>query len=734
MRLLIVSNRLPVNIVMENGKYRYEQSAGGLATGLNAYVEKIKKDKNQKIEVSWIGWPGATVENEQKVHKDILKKYGAHCVFLTEEVMEKFYEGFCNKTIWPLFHYFPVYTTYETDCWKQYISVNETFCDAIIKIAKPGDVIWIHDYHLMLLPAMLRKKLPNACIGFFLHIPFPSYEVFRLLPSEWRKEILKGIMGSDLIGFHTHDYCTYFLRSVMRILGNNSHMDEVMYQNRLLKVDTFPMGIDFEKYHGAIKTKAVKTEKKRLQSNNPMVQFILSIDRQDYTKGILKRLEGFEHFLENNEQYRNKVTMMMVVIPSRIGVESYQQMKSKIDELVGRINGKHGTVEWTPIIYQYRSLSFAELIALYESSAVALVTPLRDGMNLIAKEFIAARLPKRGVLILSEMAGAAAELAEAIVINPTNIEEISIALVQALQTGEQEQELRLATMQQRLKNYTVFKWADDFLVTLDKIKKKQNRLNANLLNDYTKKKIVTEFKKAKARTLFLDYDGTLVPTINHPPDAAPGKELLSILEKLAGEPNTDIIVISGRDREPLDRWLGHLPINFIAEHGTRLRTKNKKWQLLKPIRKNWIKKIVPVVEMYAEKLPGSFVEVKEFSVVFHYRKSDFDFADLRVKELINHLVTFTTNMDVQIQQGNFIVELRNAGVEKGVAAMHWLNQPKRKTDFIIAIGDDATDEDLFRVMPENAHTIRVGFSPTYAKHSVAGPNDVLKLLTTLAEL
>ena len=262
MRLIIVSNRAPVNIIKEeNGQYRYEDSPGGLASGIRAYVERLKKDNITAKEIIWIGWPGAAVDDEQKVKQEILNKFGTSSVFLSAEVMEKFYEGFCNKTIWPLFHYFPVYTVYDKDFWEQYVSVNEIFCKEVLSIAKPDDVIWIHDYHLMLLPAMLRDRMPWATIGFFLHIPFPAYEVFRLLPSGWRKEILKGLFGADLLGFHTFDYRTYFLHSALRILGSPNQMGEVLYHNRLVKADTFPMGIDFNKYHEAASGGGQESEK-----------------------------------------------------------------------------------------------------------------------------------------------------------------------------------------------------------------------------------------------------------------------------------------------------------------------------------------------------------------------------------------------------------------------------------------------------------------------------------------
>src|ERR1051325_4382100 len=318
MKLIIVSNRAPVSIVKEEGgNIRYEKSVGGLATGLSTYIERMKNSNSEK-EIIWVGWVGNESDNKEKVSEEVLKKFDTKSVFLPEEVMEKFYEGFCNKTIWPLFHYFPGITVYKRDFWENYISVNEIFLNSVIEIYKPGDIIWVHDYHLMLLPQMLREKIPNASIGFFLHIPFPSYEIFRMLPSEWRKKIMEGLTGADLVGFHTHDHCSYFLQSTLRILGISHKMNEISSNGRMVKADTFPMGIDFEKYHGAAQSKETENEKINLRKNLSEIKLILSIDRQDYSKGVLNRLRGYELFLQSNSDWKNRVTMAMVVVPSRI--------------------------------------------------------------------------------------------------------------------------------------------------------------------------------------------------------------------------------------------------------------------------------------------------------------------------------------------------------------------------------------------------------------------------------
>jgi len=406
---------------------------------------------------------------------------------------------------------------------------------------------------------------------------------------------------------------------------------------------------------------------------------------------------------------------------------------------VGKINGQYGNLEWMPILYQYRSLSFAELIALYNSCDVALVTPLRDGMNLIAKEFIASRNNNAGVLILSEMAGSAAELTESVIINPNNTEEISNSLLKALEMDKEEQKARINKMQEQIKNYDVFKWADDFLNTLENTKKRQERLSEKILQKPERKKIIFQFRKAATRLLFLDYDGTLVPHYPNPDDSIPGDKVLNIIRKLVIHKNTHVIINSGRRRTTLDKWFGELPVNLIAEHGLFLsepdgleKNERRKWRMLKPVRKGWKKKVIPMLNKYVEKLPGSFIEEKEYSLAFHYRTSDAVLASLRIKELMDHLVSFTSNIDLQLVNGASTLEVRNAGVDKGVAAMHWLSQPMKKPVFILAAGDEQTDEDMFRVMPQGTYSIKIGSELSYAAFNLHYPSELLSLLNELS--
>ena len=732
MRLLVVSNRLSVTVAEEKGQLTFKESVGGLASGLSAYLNSLTGAAFTQSDHVWIGWPGisATGATRDAIKQRTLKEFHAHPVFLSERAMDKFYLGFCNRTIWPLFHYFPSYAVYDEEYWTQYKLVNQTFCDAIMEIVQPDDLIWVHDYHLMLLPKMLRARLPAAPIGFFLHIPFPDYEIFRLLPQHWRRAILEGLLGADLIGFHTHDYTQYFLRCVLRLLGYEHNLGQITVGGRLVKAETFPMGIDFDKYNGAASSPETRKEKEKLAKTLANTRVVVSIDRLDYTKGVINRLRGYEVFLAKNPAWHEKVTLSLVVVPSRVGVEHYRQTKRQIDELVGKINGRFGKIGWTPILYQYDYLSLLPLVALYASSDVAMVTPLRDGMNLVAKEYIAARADHTGVLILSEMVGSAKELSEAIIINPNNIDEIADALKEGLEMPREEQIRRNRAMQARLKRYNVVRWAEEFIATLRSLKVKQHEFDAKYLGTALRQKLKQDFDQARHRLILLDYDGTLSPFVEQPQMARPSQKLLETLSRLAQDAQNQVVIISGRERETLDRWFGSLGIGLVAEYGVWTKNSGADWELLHPFASDWKQQMRPLLESYADRLPGSFVEEKEFSIVWHYRAADPELGAVRAKELADDLMNFTANVDVQVLQGSKVVEVRQAGVNKGSAALQLISASH--ADWILAAGDDWTDEDLFQALPPNAYSIKVGMSPSHAKFNLRGSDEMIELLGTLS--
>ncbi len=722
-RLLVIANRLQFSISKREGEFHFRPSPGGLAVGLSSLPDSYER--------LWIGWPGIASERLTYEDKDqIREKLAAENsmpIFLSQKQIEHYYLGFCNKTIWPLFHYFPIRTVYETRFWQAYNQVNQLFCDEILKIATNEDYIWIHDYQLLLLPKLIRQKLPGAKIGFFLHIPFPSFELFRLLP--WRQEIIEGVLGADLIGFHTYDYARHFLSSVCRILGVEHTLGKLKIDNRVIQVDTFPMGIDYQKYSAAVSDPNVKTEADKVRKQVGDRKVILSIDRLDYTKGIIQRLEAFDLFLSENPEYKGKLTLIMVAVPSRTGVEDYQLLRGRLEQLVGRVNGEHGSIGYMPVWYLYRFMPFAKLVALYSVADIALITPLRDGMNLIAKEFIAAKKDGKGILILSEMTGAASEMGEALIVNANNKQQIVSAIKQALQMTDQEQIERNRLMQERLSRYTVSRWSNDFISSLINIKEEQQQLSIRKLSEPAKKQLIRDYRKSRNRLFLLDYDGTLVSFQARPEKAGPDEETLNLIRRLTNDKSNEIVIISGRDKQTLEEWLGSLNVGLVAEHGAWFKRKNRDWQCIEVFKSQWKQTIRPVLELYADRTPGALVEEKDFSLVWHYRRASPELASVRVQELRDTLLNLTANLGVGVFEGNKIIEIKNPDINKGRAAELWLSQ--QNWAFLLAMGDDYTDEEMFAVLPEKAYSIRVGLSISKARFNVDSVDDVKSLLKEL---
>jgi trehalose 6-phosphate synthase/phosphatase len=733
-KTIIISNRLPLQINLEENNLEVTPSVGGLATGLKSF----HKDGDS----IWIGWSGLTEEeipeNLLEDVKEKARKEDCVAVNLSEEEIEGFYYGFSNRTIWPLFHYFMEYTEADKDHWEIYKSVNKKYAEEVLKHYEDGDHIWVHDYQLLLVPNMIREQQPEAIIGFFNHIPFPSYEVFRTLP--WRDEVLKGVLGADLIGFHTYDYERHFLSSVSRILRHQVSFNEITLPERIVKVDSFPMGIDYNKFEDAALNHFKNTEEQRTElqrrldhhtNETPEAKLILSIDRLDYTKGIANRIRAFEYFLDNHPEFIEKVRLVMLAVPSRSNVPQYQRLKREIDELVGRINGKFSTVSWTPIWYFYRSMPFENLIDLYTSCDIALLTPIRDGMNLVAKEFVATRINQTGVLILSEMAGAAHEMNEALIINPNNFEQISETLIQAIEMPEEEQKQRNKILQKRLKRYSVEKWANDFMKALHETSQDRDAFKARRISSKVSDEILEKFKNAKNRILFLDYDGTLVNFTDKPEKAKPDQELIDLVHKLNQSANTDVVLISGRDKDTLGSWWQEIPVELISEHGVWMRQKDSEWELSENVNNDWMSAVRPVIETFVDRTPGTFIEDKNYSLAWHYRKADPELGEIRANELSNVLKELISNRGLSVLEGNKVLEIKSSGVNKGKASNKKL--VGKDYDFIFAIGDDWTDEYMFEELPENSFTVKVGMKKTSARYYVEDTLKVRDILKKFAE-
>ena len=519
-RLIVVAYRLPFKVVIKKNEVSMVQNSGGLVSAILALSQKMKLQSGNilKEKVVWAGTKEASIDKLST--KEIENSNFDLCpVIIPDAINHKFYEGFCNNLLWPLFHYFQTLTINDPSFFDAYKKANDLFCEALLKIYKPGDFIWIHDYHLFLLPALIRKHYPDAKIGFFLHIPFPSFEIFRLMPRKCREEIIHGVLGSDLIGFHTNDYTQHFLKAVKRTTGYECKHNIIYSYERVIKADAFPIGIDYDKFHDSNNSPAIHREKLKIKKQIADKKMVFSVDRLDYSKGLIERLKGIELFLEQYPEWHERVIFNLVVVPSRDTINRYKNMKVEIEATVGRINGKFNSLSWFPVIYQYKSLKFNEMVALYYLSDVGLITPLRDGMNLVAKEYVASQKDKMGMLVLSEMAGAASELNEALLINPTDKIEMAEAIFRALEMDEDEKKYRIQKMQRRIESYNVFTWANDFFQQLHSVKKEQEIMKVKYMNSHINEEIQTAFKTSNNRLLFLDYDGTLVPFNKNPENA-----------------------------------------------------------------------------------------------------------------------------------------------------------------------------------------------------------------------
>lgn len=728
-RIVIVAYRLPFKFVQKGGKMQAIQNSGGLVSAILSLSDKIH-DVNHGVDMEKTVWIGKSDNSPKEfgsgpIENDI---FDIEPVFIPDSVNDKFYGGFCNDLVWPLFHYFPSLSVFDTSYFESYQKANLMFYEVLKKVIKPGDFIWVHDYQLFFLPALIRKDFPKANISFFLHIPFPSYEVFRILPREWRDEILKGLLGADLIGFHTNDYAQYFIKSVRRCLGYETSLNIIYAEGRTVKSDAFPIGIDFYKFNETIDVAETGKYVTQLNKQKRNLQLIFSVDRLDYTKGLLQRLAGYEEFLDKHKSMHGKVIFNMVIVPSRDTIARYQDMKKEIEATVGRINGKFNTLEWRPISYQYQSLKFNEMVALYNISDVALITPIRDGMNLVAKEYVACQGENPGVLILSEMAGASVELSEAILVNPTDRIEISDAIYKALIMPKEERKERMTKMKEQIRNYDVFSWASDILNNTQKAKIEQEVFKVKFFNAVVEKEILQAYKKSKQSILFFDYDGTLVPIRPRPELAIPEKQTLELTEKLAKA--TNVVIVSGRDKVFLEKWFSKLPVSIIAEHGAFIKARDGVWQHVNDTDTTWKEKIHPILQRYVNRCKGAFIEEKDSSLCWHYRNAESDLAFLRMIELREELTeVISNNLPLQILEGHKVIEIKRTGYSKGTAALKMINNIDY--DFILAIGDDKTDEELFAALPSNAYTMKVGKDPSVAKFNFQKQTEVISFLNCL---
>ncbi len=736
--LVIASNRLPVRLTVSDDSFEVQPSAGGLAAALRA----VRGD------AVWIGWPGAVVP--EALQPKVRRSLGADKlvpVFLTHDEEEDFYNRVCNDTLWPLLHYFGDRLRLTPEAWQHYVRVNERFADTILEHSGPDSRVWVHDFHLMLVPAMLRRRAPGLSVGFFLHTPFPSSEVYRLLPG--REEALRGLLGADYVSFQVGDYARHFRSTCLRVIGLDSEPDAVDVGDRRVGIGVDPIGIDTAGFQEILGDPETTRLLGQLEEQYAGRKLVLGVERLDYTKGIPQKLQAFERLLEQDPGRARTTTMLQVLVPSRLESPEYRQQRDEIELLISRINGRFGQPGQTPVEYLHRDISKPGLVALYRRADVMMVTPLRDGMNLVAHEFVFCQsepgLPSRwrGSLLLSEFAGAAQVLPGALLVNPWNVDGVVERLGTALELDLPERRRRLETMSKRVEALDCRKWADGFLTRLGRYSRRDRggRRPPRDIDEATLERIRRRFVRAKNRSILLDYDGTLRELEPHPDLAMPTREIRTLLRELAAVPGTDVHIVSGRRRRNLETWFGQFPIHLCAEHGYLARAPGGEWRTLVELDLSWMRPIERLLRRVAADVPGAHVERKSCSVAWHYREAEPEYGSWRAHELLNDLGQHLAGAPAEILLGHRVVEVRARGVDKGLYVRSLFPDGKKEASrFVIGLGDDRTDHDLLDALPSGSIAGHVGGLLPSSRSSdgprehlhVVGPGEVRSFLRELA--
>lgn len=722
---IFVSNRLPFSA---NTKTQtLSRGSGGLVSALLGV----------SLEESFY-WMGFETDADsahllREKSQDIQKNLLCRPVLIAKEVYDTYYDGVANDLIWPLFHYETHLAAFDRENWSVYRQANAIMAEEILKVAEDGDTVWIHDFHFFLLPKMLKDRNPKIKVGFFLHIPFPSFEIFRQLPV--REEILQGLAASDLVGFHEHSYLRHFITSLKAFLGMDSSLFKAEIGSHTLNLGVYPISIDTAEFKSKAEAPGVARLCQSYRREGPGEFKILGVDRLDYTKGLELKLRGFQRALRLYPELVGQVSLLQVAVPTRLKVPFYAKIKRNLEQLVGAINGEFGTPDYVPVQYIFKSIPEETLLALYRRADATIVTSKRDGMNLVAMEFAVAQdIEHPGVLILSEFTGAASLLPDALIVNPWDAEMVAESIFRSYHMPLEEKRQRLHNLQQILLRYSASQWAESFLADLEKNSAAES-LECPPLPASPERwplPMQTSLRHHKVR-LMLDYDGTLAAIQPKPEMAILEARVKNLLLKI--NEDIEVFILSGRPRSFLESQFGDLPLNLVAEHGAFYRLAGQKWQsrVTSDVH-SWYSEVETALNSYCSKVPYSFVEKKEAGLVWHFRQSPADFADYMSKKLDDELKACLGNEPVSVVLGSKIVEAKASECNKG-SFLRWLMQSSFKdTAYYICVGDDRTDEDMFRVLGEKGVAIKVGLEATSASYHLPRQSDVVPFLETLEHL
>jgi trehalose 6-phosphate synthase/phosphatase len=726
-------------------------------------------------------------EEQDAVTRDLEARFNCSPVYLPDECKELFYKGFCKQYLWQLMHYVlpmsPTDARFQRHQWQAYIAANKRFADKLMEVvSNDDDHIWVNDYHLMLLPTFIRKRFNHARVGFFLHCPFPSSEIFRTTPN--RDLILRGLLNADFVGFHTFDYARHFLSCCTRLLGLSHKMERgalvIDNYGRKVSVKICPTGVKTSRLRNVITTDACTARRKELLNEIAGRKMLLALDDFDEFKGIDQKIAAYERMLEEHSELCEQIVLYQVCNPPRSSGRDIDDLRTEIDTMVARINANFSKNGRNVLVFEVRSVPLHDRIALYSVADVCVVTATRDGMNLAPYEYITCRqgphdeaegtadgfaLPRQSSLIVSEFTGCSPSLSGAFRVNPWNVDDVADYMYKALQLSGRESEARHEKHWRYVSEHHVGYWAQSCMAELQRVTQLATSakcyglgfgLNfrvvalSSTFRKLDSSVVVSNYLKASKRKLIIDYDGTLVPLASfaQPPSA----HLLSLLTVLVNDEANEVCIVSGRERKTLDKWFGNIPgLCMVAEHGYWFRGgSDVTWKELAPTGTDdsvleWKDTVVPILEQYMEATDGSFIQSKESSFVWHYRDADPDFGAWQAKELIDHLESVLSNDGVDVISGNGTVEVKPKGVHKGLAVERLLGHgdAQQMVDFILAIGDDRSDEDMFAAVDARAqdpllagafvYTSTIGQKPSKAPAYLDDTDDVINLLQTLAQ-
>lgn len=720
-KICIVSNRLPITIVKKDGKFHLECSNGGLATALKTVYE----NKNS----IWIGWPGIITddEEEQRIITELLRPLRLVPVFLSYKEWDGFYNGFSNNLLWPIFHYHPSYSNFDKENWLLYQQVNKKFAQIVQSHCKENDLVWLHDYQLMLVPQYLK----HSFISYFHHIHFPPKEIFNIIP--WRIDILKGLLECKHLVFQTQNDANNFIDTCNSYHKYLFNKDCLLENNLDYKISAHPISIDAENFKNLLEKSEVVSNYRKLSRIYSNEKVIISVDRLDYCKGLLERLKAIDSLLEENPQYIEKVTFVMIVVPSRMNVGPYENHKLLVDQWVGKINSKYSSGGWRPIQYFYQQFTPEQLVNFYALADICLITSLRDGLNLVSKEYIACRKEDTGTLILSEMAGAANELNYAIKVHPYDIDQIKDAILYALDISPEEAQLRMRDLKERVFSYTIHEWLFQIFEEVKALYpsiKINNQKSANLQILHA---IKLKFTHSQKRLFLLDYDGCLRQLEKEANHALPTAEVFQVLQSLSDLPNTEVYVVSGRKHEELDEWLGHLPIHLIAEHGNAMKQKNSQWIFNETLTEDVKTLLNDLIYKYQALLKGSYCENKVGGFCFHFGNCSRELQKIYVEEFYSDLINVIDEKELPLNCyiNASSIEVIPWNINKGNGLKKWVDF--RSEDFILSAGDEETDEDMFRVLPKSAFTFKIGHNKSIARYRMDEIEKFIQFLHQISE-